>query len=78
MITKPSFTVGVKDSGAVELIAIGSPEECKQAFLAEAEKPSGKYQFVQVYRKPPYWKRRQVSAGEKPSSAKKKKAASKD
>ena len=56
MIFKTSFTVGFLPDGSPELIAMGDPDTCKAAFIAERENPSGKYSGVSVYRKPPYWK----------------------
>jgi|APSaa5957512535_1039671.scaffolds.fasta_scaffold09101_5 hypothetical protein len=61
MVNKPSFLVGIKPDGQAESLFVGTAEECKQRFLTEAENPSGKYSQIQVYRKPPYWKRRDLA-----------------
>ena len=61
MIQKPSFTVGVTESGTAEIIKIGTPEECKSSFLEAVNNPDGRYVDVYTYRKPPYWKRRKLS-----------------
>ena len=60
MIVKPSFTIGIKDSGEVDLLKIGSPDECREWLLEESTNPSGKYVQIQLYRKPPYTKRRDI------------------
>jgi len=61
MIQKPSFTVGITESGTAEVIKAGTPEECKTSFLEAVNNPSGKFVDVYTYRKPPYWKRRKLS-----------------
>jgi hypothetical protein len=79
MVNKPSFLVGIKPDGTVEAILVGTAEECKQRFLIEAESPSGKYTQIQVYRKPPYWKRRDISkVVSKPKATAKPKPKAKD
>jgi hypothetical protein len=71
MIQKPSFTVGITGSGQVEMIKIGTPEECKESFLEAVNNPDGKFVDVYTYRKPPYWKRRKLSTQPAKSAPKK-------
>ena len=74
MINKPSFCVGFDDSGAPQIIEIGSAEDCKQAFIAERDNPTGKFKSLAVYRKPPYWKRVDLASAPKPKKATRSKA----
>jgi len=74
MINKPSFCVGFDEGGAPEIIAIGSAEDCKQAFIGERDNPSGKFKSLAVYRKPPYWKRVDLASAPKPKKVARSKA----
>jgi hypothetical protein len=79
MVNKPSFLIGIKPDNTAEVLLVGTAEECKQAFLSAAEKPSGKYNQIQVYRKPPYWKRRDISVNQPtPTATAKPKPKAKD
>jgi len=62
MVIKPSLLIGITLKGEPEVIKISlEAEEIRQAYLKEKETPSGKYQAVYAYRKPPYWKRVDLS-----------------
>ena len=72
MVTKPSFLVGITKDGKPEVLKVSlEPEEIKQAYFKEVNDPSSKYVQVQMYRKPPYWRRRDISRSTLPSSLKK-------
>tara|TARA_R100001086_G_scaffold234293_1_gene156495 strand:- start:20811 stop:21050 length:240 start_codon:yes stop_codon:yes gene_type:complete len=72
MIVKPSFTIGIKESGEIDILKIGSAEDCKETLLDETKNPSGKYVQLQYYRKPPYSKRRDIKTQAAEATPKKK------
>lgn len=77
MIVKPSFTIGIKESGEIDILKIGSAEDCKDCLLDETKNPSGKYVQLQYYRKPPYSKRRDIKLESEQTQPTKKRGRSK-
>lgn len=74
MVSKPSILIGITKQGVPECLAISmDADEIKQAFFNERDNPSGKYVYLYAYRKPLYWKRRELGqieqiSGDEPSS----------